>query len=333
MPRRLTNDLLLALVLAQVLGGVMGWALPVDDARPLYDVHRALGVAILLLLGWKQAIALTSLQRRLKRRRSWDRSILWGSVGGIGLLATLALGLAWSLNLVSFDGLWGYSPLNVHVIVGIGLVPFIAWHMLARRRQNAVSAPLRSRRTLLRVSGLTLAHADRVASARAAGAGGAPADRLQANGVFLGERVSRRDLAIRQRARARPNNLPAPRRRARDLAQCVDRRARANESRRCWTAPAAGGPSRCGLACASPRYCTKKSRLQLTLRSSPSPVTASFCRSPTWTRRFWPPTWGASRCRPATAHPCVWLSQAVAATTGSSGWRASTLPERLFTVL
>lgn len=156
MPRRLTNDLLLALVLAQVLGGVMGWALPVDDARPLYDVHRALGVAILLLLGWKQAIALTSLQRRLKRRRSWDRSILWGSVGGIGLLATLALGLAWSLNLVSFDGLWGYSPLNVHVIVGIGLVPFIAWHMLARRRQNAVSAPLRSRRTLLRVSGLTL---------------------------------------------------------------------------------------------------------------------------------------------------------------------------------
>jgi DMSO/TMAO reductase YedYZ molybdopterin-dependent catalytic subunit len=155
-PRRLTNDLLLGLVLAQVLGGVLGWALPVDAARPLYDVHRALGVAILLLLVWKQAIALTSLRRRLKRRPSWDRSIVWGSVGGIGLLATLALGLAWTLNLITFDWLWGYSPLNVHVIIGIGLVPFIAWHLLARRRQNAVSAPLRSRRTLLRVSGLTL---------------------------------------------------------------------------------------------------------------------------------------------------------------------------------
>ncbi|HEY7270921.1 MAG TPA: hypothetical protein VH951_13935, partial [Dehalococcoidia bacterium] len=156
MPRRVTNDLLLALVLAQVLGGVLGWALAVDLARPLYDVHRALGVAILLLLAWKQAIALSSLRRRVRRRNRWDRSIVWGSVGGIGLLLTLALGLAWTLDLVSFDWLWGYSPLNVHVIVGIGLVPFIAWHLLARRRQNAVSAPVRSRRTLLRVAGLSL---------------------------------------------------------------------------------------------------------------------------------------------------------------------------------
>jgi DMSO/TMAO reductase YedYZ molybdopterin-dependent catalytic subunit len=156
-PRRLTNDLLLALVLGQVLGGVLGWALAVEAARPLYDVHRALGVAILLLLGWKQAIALASLRRRTRRRSGgWDRSIVWGSIGGVGLLVTLALGLAWTLNLVSFDWLWGYSPLNVHVIIGIGLVPFIAWHLLARRRQNAVSAPLRSRRTLLRVSGLTV---------------------------------------------------------------------------------------------------------------------------------------------------------------------------------
>jgi DMSO/TMAO reductase YedYZ molybdopterin-dependent catalytic subunit len=154
-PRRLTNDLLLALVLAQVLGGVLGWALAVDIARPLYDVHRALGVAILLLLGWKQAIALSSLGRRLRRRRGWDRSIVWGSIGGLALLVTLALGLAWTLNLISFDWLWGYSPLNVHVIVGIGVVPFIALHLVARRRQNAVSAPLRSRRTLLRVAGIS----------------------------------------------------------------------------------------------------------------------------------------------------------------------------------
>jgi len=157
MPRRLTNDLLLALVLGQVLGGVLGWALPVDQARPLYDVHRALGVATLLVLGWKQAIALASLRRRLNKKGGWDRSIIFGSVAGIGLIATVGLGLAWTLNLISFDWLWGYSPLNVHVIVGIGLVPFVAWHMLLRRRQNAVSLPVRSRRTLLRVTGLSVA--------------------------------------------------------------------------------------------------------------------------------------------------------------------------------
>jgi DMSO/TMAO reductase YedYZ molybdopterin-dependent catalytic subunit len=151
-----TNDLLLALLLAQVLGGLVGWAIPVETAGPLYDLHRALGVAIVLLLGWKQAIALNSLRRRVRRRR-WDRSIVWGSVAGIALLTTLGLGLAWTLNLISFDLLWGYSPLNVHVILGIGLLPFVGWHMLARRRQNAVSAPVRSRRSLLRVAGLSVA--------------------------------------------------------------------------------------------------------------------------------------------------------------------------------
>jgi DMSO/TMAO reductase YedYZ molybdopterin-dependent catalytic subunit len=156
-PRRLTNDLLLALVLAQVLGGVLGWALPVDAARPLYDVHRALGVAIILILGWKQSIALNSLRKRLRLHRGWDRSIVWGSVGALGLLATLALGLGWSLNLISFDWLWGYSPLNVHVIIGIGLVPFIGLHLLLRRRHNAVTAPVLSRRALLRTSSLAVA--------------------------------------------------------------------------------------------------------------------------------------------------------------------------------
>src|SRR5689334_19207377 len=141
MPRRLTNDLLLALVLAQVLGGVLGWALPVDQARPLYDVHRALGVATLLVLGWKQAIALASLRRRIPHR---ERSVLLGGVAGLGLVAAVGLGLAWTLNLISFDWLWGYSPLNVHVFLGIGLVPFVAWHMLVRRRQNRASAPVRS---------------------------------------------------------------------------------------------------------------------------------------------------------------------------------------------
>lgn len=157
MPRRFTNDLLLALVLAQVLSGVLGWALPVEPARPLYDAHRAFGVATLLVLGWKQAIALGSLRRRIRKKRGWDRSIVWGSLAGAALIATVALGLAWTLNLISFDWLWGYSPLNIHVFLGIGLVPFVAWHMLLRRRQNAVSAPVRSRRTLLRIGGLTLA--------------------------------------------------------------------------------------------------------------------------------------------------------------------------------
>jgi DMSO/TMAO reductase YedYZ molybdopterin-dependent catalytic subunit len=156
-PRRLTNDLLLALLLAQVLGGLLGWAWPVTFASPLYALHRALGVGVILLLGWKQAISLASLKRRLKPGRPWDRSVVWGSIAGIALLLTLAIGLAWTLNLISFDLLWGYSPLNIHVALGIGLLPFVTWHMLKRRRQNAFSAPLVSRRSMLRVAGLSVA--------------------------------------------------------------------------------------------------------------------------------------------------------------------------------
>jgi hypothetical protein len=65
----LTNDLLLALVLGLVLSGIFGWALPVAVAAPLYDVHRALGVAALLvLLVWKQDVIRKSLGRRLRRK-------------------------------------------------------------------------------------------------------------------------------------------------------------------------------------------------------------------------------------------------------------------------
>src|SRR5204863_695937 len=118
------------------------------------------GVATLLVLGWKQSIALGSLRRRLRRRPragGWDRSVVWGSLAGIALLTTVALGLAWTLNLISFDWLWGYSPLNIHVFLGIGLVPFVAVHMLLRRRSNRVSLPVRSRRAFFRVAGLSMA--------------------------------------------------------------------------------------------------------------------------------------------------------------------------------
>jgi DMSO/TMAO reductase YedYZ molybdopterin-dependent catalytic subunit len=154
-----------------VLSGVVSWALNDAQAWPLYDAHRALGVAIILILGWKQAIVLRSLRRRVVRPRlsrsrlfrspavprdGWDRSVLWGSIAALGLLVTLGLGLAWTLNLISFDLLWGYSPLSVHVIVGLGLLPFVGWHMVVRRRANQVSAVIPSRRTLLRVTGLSL---------------------------------------------------------------------------------------------------------------------------------------------------------------------------------
>ncbi|MBV9357897.1 MAG: molybdopterin-dependent oxidoreductase [Chloroflexi bacterium] len=153
MARRLTNDLLLALVLAQVATGLAGWALPVAQIAPLYDLHRALGLALLVVLFWKQWIVRRSLARRWGR----DRSVVWGILAGVGLLGAVGIGLAWTLRLISFDALWGYSPLNVHVFLGIGLLPFLGVHAVLRRSANRASARVASRRSVLRLAGLAAA--------------------------------------------------------------------------------------------------------------------------------------------------------------------------------
>jgi hypothetical protein len=153
MARRLTNDLLLLLVLAQVVTGLVGWAFPGDQVLPVYGLHRALGVAVLLVILHKQTIARASLARRLARSPR-DRSTVWGLVAATALLGSVAIGLAWTFNLVSFDTLWGYSPLNVHVGLGIGLLPFVAWHVLRRWRLNTAGEPVPTRRSLLRLGSI-----------------------------------------------------------------------------------------------------------------------------------------------------------------------------------
>ena len=155
MPRRVTNDLLLATLLALVLSGLLGWALPQGSAVSLFQLHRALGLALLVLIGWKTGIVLPSLRRRLGR----DSSTYWGCIAASALLATVVLGLAWTLNIISFDLFWGYSPMNVHVALGIGLLPFVGWHAWIRRRPNRASAPVVSRRTALRLGVVALAGA------------------------------------------------------------------------------------------------------------------------------------------------------------------------------
>ncbi|HYY89111.1 MAG TPA: molybdopterin-dependent oxidoreductase [Chloroflexota bacterium] len=153
MPRRLTNDLLLALSIALVATGLAGWALPVAQVSPLYDVHRALGVGVLLILVWKQAVVRGSLRWRWGR----DGSIRWGILAGVGLLVCLATGLAWTLNVVSFEALWGYSPLNIHTGIGVALLPLVGWHLLHRMSSNFGGGPVLGRRAALRGAGLLLA--------------------------------------------------------------------------------------------------------------------------------------------------------------------------------
>jgi DMSO/TMAO reductase YedYZ molybdopterin-dependent catalytic subunit len=169
-PRRLANLALLAAITTLLVSGIVAWLLPDTSAGPLYVVHRVAGIALVLALVWKYAIA-----RRSLRRRGVRGSGVWIGLAAAGLTITTAgLGLAWTAGLVSFDRPFAYSALNVHVMTGLALGALVVVHVLARGESRPGLVTLAGRRAALR--GLTLLAAslvvsialDRVALARRA---------------------------------------------------------------------------------------------------------------------------------------------------------------------
>lgn len=153
LPRRLTNLLLLSLVLGLAASGILGWVLPADTAWPFWHAHRAVGVALLLAVLLKTPIARSSIDRRL-RRPALRWSVIPGVLAGVLLLGSVALGLAWTLDFVSFDTLLGYSPLNVHVQLGLLLLPLMGWHARRRWERRPDLPSLVGRRAMLRLTGM-----------------------------------------------------------------------------------------------------------------------------------------------------------------------------------
>ncbi len=80
-----------------------------------------------------------------------------GVVTAIIFAASLALGFAWTLGFVSFAALFGYSPLNVHVFLGLGLVPLVLLHLAWRWERRPSLGRLLTRRAALRLLGLSAA--------------------------------------------------------------------------------------------------------------------------------------------------------------------------------
>ena len=168
MPRRLANLALLVAVTALLVTGVAAWLLPEGAALPLYQTHRVAGIALVLALVWKYAIA-----RRSLRRRGLSRPGVWlGLATALALAAAAGLGLAWTAGLVSFDRPLSYSALNLHVVAALVLGALVVAHVLARGERRPPLTTLAGRRAALRGIGLLAASLvistglDRVALAR-----------------------------------------------------------------------------------------------------------------------------------------------------------------------
>lgn len=140
--------LLLAFELATGLGSFMAGD---PDGRWLFWLHRAGGLALLVLLIWKAGIAARSY-----RRRGVTVGTGLSAVGGLLLLGSLATGLLWAtvrLPWVPVPVLGSWTVLSLHVALSLLLVPLFAAH-LGLRWPRPSRADLIGRRAVLRTLGL-----------------------------------------------------------------------------------------------------------------------------------------------------------------------------------
>ena len=148
MPRRVVNLALLVAVPVLVATGLLAWVASRPIADALIVLHRVAGVGLVLTLAWKYGIARRSVRRRV--RTGVDVTLAVGGLASVALLLVLGLGLAWSIGIVSFDRPLAYSLLNVHVFVGVALVPLMVAHAAGRWESRPALADLRRRRIVLR---------------------------------------------------------------------------------------------------------------------------------------------------------------------------------------
>jgi len=169
-PRRLVNLALLVVVPLLVATGLLAWITSGATADALLVLHRVAGVGVVLVLAWKYGIARRSMRRRSRGGNALSLAV--GSLASVALLLVLGLGLTWSIGIVSFDRPLSYSLLNVHVFVGVALVPLMVAHAARRWESRPAVADLGGRRVALRALAVGLgavvatAALDRVGLAR-----------------------------------------------------------------------------------------------------------------------------------------------------------------------
>jgi hypothetical protein len=141
--RRWTNLALFVLLGLAFTTGWIAFFYSTAPSRVSLVVHAVSGYAIVALTPWKAVIAAHAIRRR---RPGW-----WASLVFTGLvIASVLAGILHSTGLLLSIG--PFSPMEIHVGTALAAIPFVAWHVIARRiPMRAVDL---SRRSLLRAGTL-----------------------------------------------------------------------------------------------------------------------------------------------------------------------------------
>ena len=142
------NILLLFFLFLELVSGFFGLTSGSEERAFHIQIHRIAGYGILVVGGWKVLNVLRSLR--------WPRA---GSVRVaslalvVGLVATMALGLVWSIG--GSYRWWLFSGMSWHIYAGAAIVPLLAWHSWYMLSKFPIAFWV-ERRLILRALGLAV---------------------------------------------------------------------------------------------------------------------------------------------------------------------------------
>jgi DMSO/TMAO reductase YedYZ molybdopterin-dependent catalytic subunit len=141
-PARLVDGAILVLVLAEVASGLASLLVGTPDWGWLFVAHAVGGLSLVVLLAWK----LRRVLPRLRRPGAWPDGARVSVVLATLALSALATGILWQF--VGPIRLAGFTLLTLHMVLGLLVVPVLAWH-LRRRFRLPDRRDIEGRRTAL----------------------------------------------------------------------------------------------------------------------------------------------------------------------------------------
>jgi DMSO/TMAO reductase YedYZ molybdopterin-dependent catalytic subunit len=143
-PPRLVDWSILACVLFEAGSGVLSFGAGAPSQWLLFTLHTVVGLTLVFLLFYK----FRRVRRRVTDSRLWTRSTGLSVLLAAVAVAALATGSAWVLGAnASVLGYW--NLLNLHVGLGLALVPLVLVHLYTRFRTPS-RTDFEGRRTALK---------------------------------------------------------------------------------------------------------------------------------------------------------------------------------------
>jgi DMSO/TMAO reductase YedYZ molybdopterin-dependent catalytic subunit len=147
-PPRLVDWSILACVGFEVGSGVLSFGAGAPANWPLFELHAVVGLTLSFLLVYK----FRRVRRRVTDARLWDRATALSVLTAAVAVAALLTGAWWALG-GNARVLTYWNLLNLHVGLGLLLVPLVLVHLSTRFRPPA-RADFEGRRTALQYGAL-----------------------------------------------------------------------------------------------------------------------------------------------------------------------------------